>query len=109
MATDGEYLGPMPLTQTYRYNKDTRDDGFHDRKKNVAVSHGVFSCHYAGECSNVCPKGVDPARAIQLMKRDLVLDYLKLKRYKKPAEVVKPPDKTKQKPKIATPPFTVET
>jgi len=109
MATDGEYLGPMPLTQTYRYNKDTRDDGFNDRKKIVAVPHGVFSCHYAGECSNVCPKGVDPARAIQLMKRDLVLDYLKLKRHKKPAEVVRPSDKTEKKPKIAAPPFTVET
>jgi len=109
MATDGEYLGPMPLTQSYRYNKDTRDDGFHDRKKIVAVPHGIFSCHYAGECSNVCPKGVDPARAIQLMKRDLVLDYLKLKRHKEPAEAMRPPDKTKQKPKIAAPPFTVET
>jgi len=109
MATDREYLGPMPLTQAYRYSKDTRDDGFDDRKRTVAVSHGVFSCHYAGECSNVCPKGVDPARAIQLMKRDLVLDYLKLKRHKEPAKVVRPPDKTKQKPRIAAPPFTVET
>jgi len=32
----------------------------------------------------VCPKGVDPARAIQYLKRQLVLDYLHLARRKKP-------------------------
>ena len=108
MATDREYLGPMPLTQAYRYNTDSRDRGFKDRKNIVAVPHGVFSCHYAGECSNVCPKGVDPARAIQLMKRDLVLDYLRLKKHKKPAQVLSPSDRGEGKPKISAPPFTVE-
>jgi len=107
MATDPEYLGPMPLAQAYRYNKDTRDGGFSERKKIVGVRHGVFSCHYAGECSNVCPKGVDPARAIQLMKRDLVLDYLKLRRVKEPASVISRATRVAQKPKIAVPPFTV--
>jgi succinate dehydrogenase / fumarate reductase iron-sulfur subunit len=107
MATDPEYLGPVALAQAYRYNTDTRDGGFKSRKKNVASAHGAFSCHYAGECSNVCPKGVDPARAIQLMKKDLVLDYLKLKRKQEPSEVLGPPIGEK-KPPIEFPPFTVE-
>ena len=108
-ATDPEYLGPVSLTQAYRYCKDSRDDGFKARKNKVAVPHGIFSCHYAGECSNVCPKGVDPARAIQLMKRDLVLDYLKLKRHKKPAHALKCSERVEQKPKVPAPPFTAGT
>jgi len=108
MATDRDYLGPTALAQAYRYNTDSRDGGFKARKDMVDVSHGVFNCHYAGECSRVCPKGVDPARAIQLMKRELVLDYLKLKRHKKPAHALKCSERVEQKPKVSAPPFTVK-
>jgi len=107
MATDPGYLGPVALAQAYRYNTDTRDGGFENRKKVVASAHGTFSCHYAGECSSVCPKGVDPARAIQLMKKELVLDYLKLKKKQKPRRIVAPYT-GERKPPIEFPPFTVE-
>jgi len=108
LATDPEYLGPMPLAQAYRYNTDSRDAGFHNRKEGAGTSHGVFRCHYAGECSNVCPKGVDPARALQLMKRDLVLDYLRLKRCRKPAAVQGPSAEAKRRTDVpAPPPHTV--
>ena len=30
--------------------------------------HGIWRCHFAGSCSVVCPKGVDPALGIQLLK-----------------------------------------
>jgi succinate dehydrogenase / fumarate reductase iron-sulfur subunit len=106
MATDREYLGPAPLAQAYRYNIDSRDDAGDVRKELVSGSHGIFNCHYAGECSNVCPKGVDPARAIQLMKKNLVLSYFGLAKHKC-AHVHKKPDKSSWKPKIAAPPFTV--
>jgi succinate dehydrogenase / fumarate reductase, iron-sulfur subunit len=84
LATDARYLGPMPLTQAHRYNVDTRDDGRPGRNQETGGGHGAFRCHYAGECSRACPKGVDPAKAIQHMKRKLVLDYLRLARRKKP-------------------------
>jgi succinate dehydrogenase / fumarate reductase iron-sulfur subunit len=84
LATDARYLGPMPLAAAQRYNADTRDDGRRSRNQLAGDSHGAFGCHYAGECSRVCPKGVDPARAIQYLKRQLVLDYLHLARRKKP-------------------------
>jgi len=106
MATDKEYLGPAPITQAYRYNTDSRDDAGDARKDLVAASHGIFNCHYAGECSNVCPKGVDPARAIQLMKKDLVLRYFGLGK-RKCAHLCKKPDKSLYKPKIEAAPFTV--
>jgi succinate dehydrogenase / fumarate reductase, iron-sulfur subunit len=86
-ATDPTYSGPMPLAQSHRYNADSRDGGFRTRKKVLGGESGPWKCHYAGECSRACPKGVDPAKAIQLMKRDLVLDYLKLLRRGCPAPI----------------------
>jgi succinate dehydrogenase / fumarate reductase iron-sulfur subunit len=90
-ATDPEYSGPMPLAQAHRYNSDTRDDGFAERKEALADGRGPWRCHYAGECSRVCPKGVDPAKAIQLMKRELVMDYLHLRKKRCPATVAPKP------------------
>ena len=84
LATDARYLGPMPLTAAERYNADTRDEGRSQRNAVTAAPVGVFHCHYAGECSRVCPKGVDPAKALQLLKRRLVLDSLHLSRPKTP-------------------------
>jgi succinate dehydrogenase / fumarate reductase iron-sulfur subunit len=90
-ATDPTYSGPMPLTQAHRYNADSRDGGFAARRPVLAGEAGPWRCHFAGECSRVCPKGVDPARAIQLMKRELVLDYLRLRRERCPASVAATP------------------
>jgi succinate dehydrogenase / fumarate reductase iron-sulfur subunit len=38
----------------------------------------VWRCHYAGACSEACPKGVDPALSIQLLKREIVGRKFKL-------------------------------
>ncbi len=110
-ATDPTYSGPQPLAQAYRYMIDSRDGAFEERKAILAGEAGPWRCHYAGECSAVCPKGVDPARAIQLMKRELVLDYLRLGklRRRKPAGVLPPEKKRGRREGIPEhPPFTVE-
>ena len=96
-ATDPVYAGPMPLGQAHRYNSDTRDGGFAERKALLGGEHGPWRCHFAGECSRVCPKGVDPARAIQLMKRQLVFDYLRLWKQPCPAPLAKAPAGTKRR------------
>jgi succinate dehydrogenase / fumarate reductase iron-sulfur subunit len=88
-AMNRDFHGPLSLTATHRYNADSRDDGFAARKDVVTEPYGVAHCHYAGECSRVCPKGVDPARAIQLMKRDLVMDLFRSVR-PAPAQPVAP-------------------
>jgi succinate dehydrogenase / fumarate reductase iron-sulfur subunit len=108
LATDLNYLGPMPLTQAYRYNGDTRDGGRGERNSLAGGAHGAFRCHYAGECSRACPKGVDPARAIQLLKRQLVLDYLRLARHHEPCAKQHGPGKVPRDPKIPdAPPYTL--
>lgn len=68
MATDSSFIGPQALAQAYRYVADNRDNGKKDRLKIVDDSHGIWRCHFAGSCSQVCPKGVDPAMGIQMLR-----------------------------------------
>jgi succinate dehydrogenase / fumarate reductase iron-sulfur subunit len=72
MATDASFIGPQGLAQAYRYVADNRDDGKKERLKIIDQSHGIWRCHFAGSCSHVCPKGVDPAMAIQLLRGHLL-------------------------------------
>ncbi|MDI1495048.1 MAG: succinate dehydrogenase [Cenarchaeum symbiont of Oopsacas minuta] len=68
MATDTSFVGPQALAQVYRYTADNRDKGKDERLKIIDESHGIWRCHTAGSCSQVCPKGVDPAMGIQLLR-----------------------------------------
>ncbi len=72
MATDPLFTGPQALGQAYRYTADPRDEGGAARLNVVDEEHGVWRCHFAGACSFVCPKGVDPALAIQHLRRLVV-------------------------------------
>ena len=69
LATDPLFTGPQALAQAYRYIADSRDEGLITRVNAVDKKHGVWRCHFAGACSFVCPKGVDPALGIQLLRR----------------------------------------
>jgi succinate dehydrogenase / fumarate reductase, iron-sulfur subunit len=90
-GTDASYAGPMPLAQAWRYDADTRDGGFAARAALLSGPAGPWHCHYAGECARVCPKGADPARAIQLLRRELVKDALGLRRSAREATVAPRP------------------
>lgn len=68
MATDSSFIGPQALAQAYRYIADNRDKGKNERLKIIDEPHGIWRCHFAGSCSVVCPKGVDPAMGIQLLR-----------------------------------------
>jgi succinate dehydrogenase / fumarate reductase iron-sulfur subunit len=105
-ASDRLFLGPQALAQCYRYSADTRDDGEQERFPLVDTDHGVWHCHLAGACSEACPKGLDPALAIQLLKRRLASRALGLEKSRQPAAVIPPPAETK--PKVAFPEFTAE-
>ncbi len=107
VATDPRYAGPMPLGQAQRYDADSRDAGFARRREVLSGGSGPWRCHFAGECSQVCPKGVDPAKAIQLMKQDLVFDLLRLRRRRPPAAVADAPHGTPREGIPTAPPRTV--
>lgn len=70
------YLGPAALALAHRYNLDSRDGGRHERNETTASDRGVWECTFVGECSEVCPKHVDPAGAIQQMKVASSIDWL---------------------------------
>jgi succinate dehydrogenase iron-sulfur subunit len=76
VATDTKFPGPQALSQAYRYFTDNRDTASNKRLNLVDDRHGIWRCHFAGSCSSVCPKGVDPALGIQLMRGHL-LGYAK--------------------------------
>ncbi|MFL6440401.1 MAG: succinate dehydrogenase/fumarate reductase iron-sulfur subunit [Nitrososphaeraceae archaeon] len=72
VATDTKFPGPQALSQAYRYYADTRDNGDKQRMNSIDNRHGIWRCHFAGSCSQVCPKGVDPALGIQLLRGHLM-------------------------------------
>ena len=75
VSNEPHFLGPAALALGHRYNQDTRDEGAAERNEVFRGDGGVFSCSYANECSEVCPKGVDPSGAIQQAKLNNVLDW----------------------------------
>jgi fumarate reductase iron-sulfur subunit len=70
-----EFLGPAALALVMRYNLDSRDQGWDERMDAIATHEGLWSCTFVGECSEVCPKDVDPAAAIQQGKLYATLDW----------------------------------
>jgi len=78
-ALDKEFIGPAVLALAHRYNIDSRDQGREQRLDIIADHDGVWNCSFVGACSEVCPKHVDPAAAIQQMKLEGSLEWLKRK------------------------------
>lgn len=75
LGRNPEFLGPAALTLAQRYNLDSRDEGKDQRMKYLNAEEGVWSCTFVGYCSEVCPKGVDPAAAINRGKVASDIDY----------------------------------
>jgi len=96
-ATDKEFLGPQALAQAYRYSADSRDEGLKARMEAIDLTHGIFNCHLGSACSEACPKGVDPALAIQFLKKEVVTHSWGIKSFRKGAEEM-PPMEHKPKP-----------
>ena len=70
-----EFLGPGVMALAYRYNKDSRDEGKGERRKVLASEDGVWKCTVVGDCTEVCPKHVDPSAAIQRTKVDSAINW----------------------------------
>jgi fumarate reductase iron-sulfur subunit len=74
---DSTFTGPAVLALAERYNLDSRDQGQADRADVVTAHEGIWECTYVGACTEVCPKDVDPAGAIQMLKLSYALDWAK--------------------------------
>jgi fumarate reductase iron-sulfur subunit len=74
---DPQFIGPAAIALAQRYNLDSRDQGAGERLEALSTHEGVWGCTFVGECTKVCPKGVDPAGAIQRYKLKAALEWLK--------------------------------
>jgi fumarate reductase iron-sulfur subunit len=72
-----KFIGPAAITLAHRYNLDSRDGGRDQRQEEIAATEGVWECSFAGACSEVCPKHVDPAAALQQVKIASTIDWYK--------------------------------
>ena len=66
-----KYLGPAVLLQAYRWIIDSRDEEQKERLKIVADKLKLYRCHTIMNCTNSCPKGLNPAKAISSLKKML--------------------------------------
>lgn len=69
------FLGPAATALLHRYNLDSRDAGRARRMEVVHAEEGVWSCTAVGYCSEVCPKRVDPAAAVNANKSASAVDW----------------------------------
>jgi len=63
-----KYLGPAALLQAYRWIADSRDEAKNDRLDELEDSFKLYRCHTIMNCTNTCPKGLNPAKAISKIK-----------------------------------------
>lgn len=70
-----DFIGPGLLGLLHRYNSDSRDGGQRERMELVSAEEGVWNCTAVGYCSEVCPKGVDPANAVNINKINSAKSY----------------------------------
>jgi len=67
-----KFVGPAGLLQAYRFLADSRDEATSDRLDNLEDPYRLFRCHSIMNCVDVCPKGLNPTRAIGRIKDLLV-------------------------------------
>ena len=67
-----KFLGPAALLQASRFIEDSRDQAFEERLADLEGPFKLFRCHTIMNCVNVCPKGLNPTRAIGRIKQKMV-------------------------------------
>jgi len=67
-----KFLGPAALLQASRFIEDSRDQDFEKRLEELEGPFKLFRCHTIMNCVNVCPKGLNPTKAIGRIKSKMV-------------------------------------
>ena len=64
-----KYLGPAVLMQAYRWIEDSRDENTIERMEYLDDAMKLYRCKTIMNCSNTCPKGLNPGQAIGKLKQ----------------------------------------
>ena len=67
-----QFIGPAGLLHAYRFLADSRDTATEQRLNDLDDAFSVFRCHGIMNCVNVCPKGLNPTKAIGEIKSMLL-------------------------------------
>jgi succinate dehydrogenase / fumarate reductase iron-sulfur subunit len=67
-----KFVGPAGLLQAYRFIADSRDQATSERLDNLEDPYRLFRCHSIMNCVDVCPKNLNPTRAIGKIKELMV-------------------------------------
>jgi len=67
-----KFVGPAGLLQAYRFIADSRDQAVNERLDNLEDPYRLFRCRTIMNCTDVCPKGLNPAEAIGKIKELLL-------------------------------------
>tara|TARA_Y100000389_G_scaffold196556_1_gene229679 strand:+ start:9269 stop:9949 length:681 start_codon:yes stop_codon:yes gene_type:complete len=70
--SENGYLGPAVLMQAFRWIEDSRDENTEERLEYVNDAMKLFRCKTIMNCSNTCPKGLNPGQAIGKLKKRLM-------------------------------------
>src|SRR5271169_409930 len=66
------YLGPAALLQANRWVQDSRDEATGDRLDNLEDPFRLYRCHTIMNCAKACPKHLNPAKSIAVLKKAMV-------------------------------------
>ena len=66
-----KYLGPAVLLQAYRWVVDSRDEAKKQRLEELDDAFKLYRCHTIMNCTSTCPKGLNPAKAIAGIKKEI--------------------------------------
>ncbi len=66
------FLGPAALLQSWRFLADSRDLATGERLDDLEDPYRLFRCHSIMNCTDVCPKNLNPTKAIGLIKQMLI-------------------------------------
>ena len=68
-SSNGGYLGPAVLMQAYRWIEDSRDNNTKERIEQMNDAMKLFRCKTIMNCSDTCPKGLNPGQSIGKLKK----------------------------------------
>tara|TARA_B100000482_G_C12530719_1_gene268342 strand:+ start:191 stop:895 length:705 start_codon:yes stop_codon:yes gene_type:complete len=66
-----KYLGPAVLMQAYKWIEDSRDEATIERMEYLDDAMKLYRCKTIMNCSNTCPKGLNPGQAIGKLKKKI--------------------------------------
>ena len=67
-----KFIGPAGLLTALRFIIDSRDTATRERLENLDDPHSVSRCHSIGNCTSVCPKGLNPTKAIGKIRQEMI-------------------------------------